>query len=156
VPGRDRRDLEQCALAARIDIGELAGLVLPGDLQPAVLDPVVEPGAAKDELPQPVDERLAVHEREPVPVMDEVAPEPAPRLRDPAVGGQLDEICGLVLVELVALEQAELDPGRGHALLEVERVEAEAVTEEFDDVIVARRVARVWHDKRISAARLMP
>src|ERR1700745_1476711 len=57
VPGRDRRHLEQSAVPpARVDVRELAGLVLPGDLEPAVLDPVVEPGAAEDELPQPVDE----------------------------------------------------------------------------------------------------
>ena len=57
VPGRDRRHLEQGAVAAAgVDVRELAGLVLPRDLEPAVLDPVVEPGAAEDELAQPVDE----------------------------------------------------------------------------------------------------
>src|SRR5215510_3015507 len=57
VPGGDRRHLEQGTVATpRVDVGELARLVLPGDLEPTVFDPVVEPGAAEDELPQPVDE----------------------------------------------------------------------------------------------------
>ena len=35
------------------------------------------------------------------------------------VGGELHEIRGLVLVELVPVEQAELDGGGGDALLEI-------------------------------------
>ena len=67
---------------------------------------------------------------------DEVDAEPAARLRDTAVRGQLDQVGGLVLVEVVALHEPELYRRRGHALLEVESVEAEAKAKELDDVIV--------------------
>src|SRR5437773_788496 len=108
VPGRDRRDLEQGALAVRVDVGELAGLVLPGHVESSVLDPVVEPRAAEDELPQPVDERLAADQREVLPVADEVEAEPAAGLGDPAVGRQLDEVGSLLLVQVVSPDKAQL------------------------------------------------
>src|SRR3990170_325436 len=45
-----------------------------------------------DERAEPVDERLALDERDPLPVADDVGAEPAARVRDAAVGGQLDEV----------------------------------------------------------------
>ena len=66
---------------------------------------MVEPGAAEDELAQPVDERLALHERELLPVADEVPAERAARLLDPPVGGELDQVAGLVLVQVVVLDR---------------------------------------------------
>jgi hypothetical protein len=41
-------------------------------------------------------------------VSDEVETKPAARIDDPSVRDELDEICGLVLVELVGCDQ--LDP----------------------------------------------
>ena len=96
-------------------------LVVPGDLEQPLLDAVVEPGAPEDQLAQPVDERLAVDEGDALPVADDVAAERAARLDDPAVRGELDEIGGLVVVELVPLQQAELDGRRDDPLLEVGR-----------------------------------
>ena len=139
MPGRHGRELEQRAAAARVAVGELGGVLVPGDLEQALLHAVVEPGAAEHELAQPVDERLAVDEREALPVAHEVPPEGAARLVDPPLGGELDEVGGLVLVEVVRLDEAELDRGRGDPLLEVVGVEAEAVAEELDDVVVAGR-----------------
>jgi len=55
---------------------------------------------------------------------------------------QLDQVGRLVVVELVPLNQAELDGGCGHALLEVEAVEGEAMLEELDLEIVSGRVVR--------------
>src|SRR5436309_9857229 len=87
VPGRRGRELEQRARSAGLEVREVGGAVVPGDVETAVLDPVVEPGAAEDQLPEPVDQRLAVHERQALPVTHEVAPELAARFFDQAVGG---------------------------------------------------------------------
>ena len=69
---------------------------------------------------------------------DEVDAQPTARLRDPPVCGQLDEVGRLVLVQVVAFDETELYRRCGDPLLEVEGVEAEAIAEEFDHVIVAR------------------
>src|SRR3954470_15567267 len=103
VPRRHRSELEERPPAARIAVGELRAVLVPDDLEQAFLDAVVEPGAAEDQLAQPVDERLAVDERDPLPVADDVAAEQAARILDPPLGGELDEIGGLVLVQLVRL-----------------------------------------------------
>ena len=76
----------------RLRVGELAALVVPRDLEQALLDAMVEVRAAEDELAEPVDERLAVDEREALPVANEVRPERAARLGDAPVGGELDEV----------------------------------------------------------------
>jgi hypothetical protein len=68
---------------------------------------------------------------------DEVAAERAARLLDLPSAASSTRSGGLVLVERVPLDEAELDCRRRHALLEVGCVEAEAVAEELDDVIVA-------------------
>src|SRR5439155_16808146 len=137
VPGGHGGELEQGAAAAGIAVAEVGAVVVPGDLEQTFLDAVVEPGAAEHELAQPVDKRLAPDERHTLPVPDEVPAERAARLDDHTVGSKLDEVGGLVAVELVALDQAEPHGGRGHALLEVVLVEAEAITEELDDEVVA-------------------
>ena len=110
---------------------------------------MIQPGAAEDELPQPVDERLALDERHALPVPHEVAAEAAAGLRDHPVGGKLHEILGLLLVELVPVEQPELHGGGGDALLEIPRVEAETEAEELDDVVLARPVVRLRHGDRV-------
>src|SRR5438046_9519376 len=119
MPGRRRRELEQRPLASGLEVGEIRRVLVPGDLEPPVLDAVVEPRAAEDQLAQPVDERLAVHERQPLPVPHEVAAELATGLLDQPVRRQLDEILGLLLVELVVLHDAELEGRRRYALGEV-------------------------------------
>src|SRR5215211_3711101 len=141
VPGRRRRELQQRALAARLEVGELGGVVVPRHVQAPVLDTVVEPRAAEHELAEPVDERLAVHEREPLPVAHEVAPELAPRVLDHAVRGQLDEVLRLLVVQLVVVHEPEPKSGRADPLGEVGRVAAEAEAEELDDdVVTGRRI----------------
>src|SRR5205807_738820 len=79
VPGRSRCELEQRAAAVRIGVAEVAVRIVPRDLEQPDLDAVVEPRAAEDELLQPVDERLAVDEGDPLPVADEGAAEPGAR-----------------------------------------------------------------------------
>ena len=126
-------------------VAEVAAVLVPGDLEQPFLDAVVEPGAAEDELAQPVDERLALEQADALPVADEVAAERAAGVGDPAVGGELDEVGGLLVVEVVRPDQPEPDGRRGDPLLEVVGVEAEAVAEELDHVLVAGRVVRLAH-----------
>ena len=143
VPRGHGRELEQGAVAAWVAVAELAFLLVPVHLEQPFLDAVVEPGAAEDELPEPVDERLALDERELLPVAHEVAAQRAPRLIDPSVGRQLHEVLDLVLVQVVALDEPELDSRRRHALLEVAGVEGEPVPEELDHVVLAGGVVRL-------------
>ena len=58
---------------------------------------------------------------------------------------QLDEVTGLVLLELSRFDEPELH-GRGvHALLEIRLIEAEPVAEELDDEVFAGEVVRLGH-----------
>ena len=98
---------------------------------------MVEPRAAEDELLQPIDERLAADERDALPVTHEVLPESRARVVDPVAFHQLDEVGRLVWIELVVRDKPELDRGGGDAFFEVLCVEAEAVPEELDDVVVS-------------------
>src|SRR5262245_53625534 len=91
APARVRREPEQRAPALRLGIAEVAARLVEADLEEPDLDAVVEVGAPEDELLQPVDERLAVVEREPLPVPHQVLPERAARLVDPTVRDELDE-----------------------------------------------------------------
>src|SRR6266542_5211073 len=150
VPGGDGRELEQRAVADRIAIPEICTLLVPGNLEQAFLDAMVEPRAAEHELFQPVHERLAADERDPFPVADEIAPESAARFVDPVTLDELDQVGGLVPVELVVPDESELDGGRGDALLEVRGVEAEAVPQELDHVVVAGNVVGLCHELRIA------
>ena len=133
------------AVALRVAVGEVERRVVPRHLEPPLLDPVVEPGAPEHELAQPVDERLAVHERHALPVAHEVPAQRAARRLDPAVRRQLDEIGGLVLVQLVPVEQPELDRCGDHPLLEIAAVELEPVGEELDLVVLAGAVVHLRH-----------
>ena len=142
VPRRHRCQLEEWTAAAGMLVGELGLDVVPDDLERAALDLVVEPGAAEDELAQPVDERLAADERDALPVAREVAAEPRLGILDQPLRRERDEVARLLLVELVRLDEPELDRRRDHALLEVEGVEGEAEAEELDDVLVAGGVVR--------------
>jgi hypothetical protein len=98
---------------------------------------MVEPGAAEDELAQPVDQRLPLQQADALPVPHEVTPQRAARLRYAAVGGELDEIGGLLVIEVVRLDHPEPHRGARDPLFEIERVEAEAVAEELDHVVLA-------------------
>ena len=112
VPRGHRGELEQRPAAVRLAVAELGGLAVPVDLEKVLLHALVEPGAAEDELAEPVDERLVVDEGHALPVADEVLAQAALRVVDAAVGGQLDEIGGLGLLELARLDEPELAPPR--------------------------------------------
>jgi len=120
VPGGNRRELEQRAAAARVSVGELRAVVVPRHLEEALLDAVVEPGAAKDELPQPVHERLVADEGDPLPVADQVLAQSAAGLLDPAFGSELHEIEDFGGVELPRFHEPEPNRSGVDPLLEVE------------------------------------
>src|SRR5207244_4870622 len=117
------------ATAARVAVGELRRLLVPADLQLSLLHAMVEPRAPEDQLLQPVDERLAVDEGDVLPVANEIAAERAARLLDGVALHELDQVGRLVVVQLVACQQAELDGGCRDPLLAVGRVTAETIPE---------------------------
>ena len=121
MPGRHRGELEQRAAAVRLAVAELRRVAVPVDLEPVLLHALVEPRAAEDQLAEPVDERLVVDERDPLPLADEVLAEPALRIVDATMGGELDEIGSLLLRELAGLDQPQANGGGVDPLLEVER-----------------------------------
>jgi single-stranded-DNA-specific exonuclease RecJ len=137
VPGRHGGQLEECAAAARVAVAEVRLVFVPGDLEQVLLDAVVEPGAAKDQFSEPVDERFVPDDGNAFPVPDEVAAEGASGFGDMAMRGELDEIARFLLLELARLDEPELDGGCVHPLLEIDDVEAESVAEELDDEVVA-------------------
>jgi hypothetical protein len=145
VPGRNGSQLEEGATPAWIAVAELGAVLVPQHLEQILLDALVEPCAPEDELPQPVDKGLVPYERDPIPVADDVLAEVAAGIRDRPLRGELDEVGGLVRVELARLDQAELDGGGIHALFEVEPVEAEAVAQELDDEVVTGVVIGLGH-----------
>jgi len=83
------------------------------------------------------DERLALDEGDVLPVANEIAAERRAGLFDCIPFDELDQVGRLVVVELVPSDEAELDGGCRDSLLEVLRVEAEAVARVLDDVVVA-------------------
>jgi len=111
VPRRRRCQLQQGAPAARVAIGELGDLLVPDDLEQSLLDTMVEPGAAEDQLAQPVDERFALDEGDVLPVANEIAAERRAGLFDRVPLDELDQVGRLVVVELVPSDEAELDGG---------------------------------------------
>ena len=111
---------------------------------------MVEPGTAEHELLEPVDERLPAHERYSLPVAHEIAAEPAARLVDPVPLDELDEIGGLIFVQLVVADQPQLHRCGRDTLLEVGRVEAEPVSQKLDDVVVSGQVVGLRHRPNIA------
>ena len=81
---------------------------------------------------------------------DDVLTEARTRAVDPVSLDELDEVGGLVIVQLVVGDETELH-GRGrHAFLEIRRVEAEPAAEVLDDVVLAGHVVRLGgHPPRI-------
>src|SRR5947209_376784 len=57
APGGLGRELDQLVAAFRLRVAEAVGRLVVEDLELALDDPLVEPGAAEDEAAQPVHER---------------------------------------------------------------------------------------------------
>ncbi len=107
---------------------------------------MIEPGAAEDELPQPVHERLAAEHRDLVPAPVQVATERRARRRREAPGRrELHQIGALVIVQVAGVDELELDCGGRDALGEILRREPEAMTDELEVDVVSRAVVRIVH-----------
>src|SRR4029078_7964034 len=102
--------------------------------------------ARKRALAQPIDERLPVLERDVLPVTDDVQPEPAPRVLDAPVRDELDEVAGLLLVDVVRAYEIDAHGCGYDALFEVARRELESVAEELDDEVVPGAVVGRKHE----------
>ena len=76
---------------------------------------------------------------------DDVLAEVAAGIQDGPLRRELDEVGGLVRVELARLDETELHGGGVDALLEVERVEAEPIAQELDYEVVAGVVIGLGH-----------
>src|SRR5206468_8223706 len=57
VPARLRRQLDPLASALGLDVDERPRLLVVTEVELALLDPLIEPGAAEDQPSQPVNER---------------------------------------------------------------------------------------------------
>lgn len=106
---------------------------------------MVEPRATEHELAQPVDERLAAHGGDAVPLAHDVPAERAPCRLDTAVCSKLDKVGDLFAGELTDLDESEPDGCGVDALFEVSCVEAEAVAEEVDRVVASGVVVGLAH-----------
>ena len=136
-PRGHRGDVHHGCLIGGHAVRERARALVERDVEHALLQPVIEPGPAKHELAQPVDERLRVQAVEVGRVRGQVGAERRARPRNPAVRGEGDEVVHLARLEVAVVDQ--LQPGRGgrHALGEVGPREAVAVVEELDREVVA-------------------
>ncbi len=80
-----------------------------------------------------------------LPVPNEVDPEPAARLHDPAVGDELDQVSSLVRVQVVRADELQPHRSRRDALREVVGAELEAMAEELDHEVVAGAIVGREH-----------
>src|SRR4051812_3145851 len=131
--------LDRLVVALGLDVAEGVGRLVEGDVELALLDPLVEPGGAEDEPAQPVHERALSRADELGPAVVDVLAEAGGGILDLAVDGQVDEV-----LELDALEpgghEAQLQRRLLDALGEVALVEGEAQLAVFQDVVLARVV----------------
>ena len=124
------------------------------DVELALLDPLVEPGAAEDEAPDPVDEAAVRGADELGPVLVDVLAERRGGLADLAVDGELEQVVELVARE-AAVDEVELHRRLLDALREVLLVEGEAQLAVLEHVVGARLVVPsascLLHSLRLSA-----
>ena len=110
------------------------GLVVEDDVELALLDPLVEPGATEDEPAKPVDEALVGRADELGPVLVDVLAEGGGRLADLAVHRELEQVVQLVAREPV-LDEVELHGRLFDPLGKVLFVEGEAELAVLEDVV---------------------
>ena len=83
-----------------------------------------------------------------LPLPNEVDAEPASRIHDAAVGDELDEVAGLVVVEVVRRDEPQAHRGGGDPLREVVGAELELVPEELDHEVLSRPIVRRQHPRQ--------
>ena len=109
------------------------------DVELTLLDPLVEPGTAEDEAPEPVHEAAVGGPDELGPVLVDVLAERRGRLADLAVDGELEQVVELVALE-PAVDEVKLHRGLLDPLSEVMLVEGEAQLPVLEDVVGSRLV----------------
>ena len=83
-------------VAIGLDVAEGVRALVEDDVELALLDPLIEPGAAEDEAADPVDEALLGAADELDPVRVDVLAEGGGRVADLAVDRELDEVVELL------------------------------------------------------------
>src|SRR5947209_2741833 len=139
VPTRLGRELDRLAAAVGLDVHERVRLGIEADVQLALLDPLVEPGAAEDQAPQPVDERAIGGTDQIRPAIVHVLAERRGRLADLTVDHQVDQVLAFVLVHEPA-DEAELAGRLLAALSEVALVEGEPKLAILEHEVLPRAV----------------
>src|SRR5262249_37359035 len=134
APGGLFGELDQLRAAVRLDVAEGLGALVEDDVELALLDPLVEPGAAEDEAPDPVDEAAVGGADQVLPVLVDVLAEAGAGLGDLAADREVEQVVELALAEALG-DEAELDRGLLHPLGEVVLVEGEAQLPVLEHVI---------------------
>src|SRR3954451_20371733 len=91
-PRRLARELDRLGVAVGLDVAEGVRVRVEGDVELALLDSLIEPGAAEDEATKPVDEAAVGGPDQVGPVIVDVLAEHRDRLADLAVDGELEEV----------------------------------------------------------------
>ena len=97
APARLGRKLDRLAAAIGLDVRERAGVVVEEDVELALLDALVEPGAAEDQPPQPMHQRPIGWADQLGPAVVDVLAERGGRIGHLAVDDEVDQVLGLVL-----------------------------------------------------------
>ncbi len=139
APGGLFGELDQLLAAIRLHVAEGLGALIEDDVELALLDPLIEPGAAEDEAPQPVHEAAVGGPDQLLPVLVDVFAERRAGLCDLTADGEVEEIVELLLAESLG-DEAEFDRGLLDPLSEVLLVEGEAELSVLEHVVGARLV----------------
>jgi hypothetical protein len=115
------------------------GHVAEGEVQLALVDPLVEPGAAEDEAAQPVDQRALGRADDLGPAVVDVIAERRGGIEDLPVDSEVHEILQLRVVQAF-VDEAKTQRGLLAALAEVRLVEREAQFSVLEHEVLARVV----------------
>src|SRR5581483_6335042 len=139
VPARLGRELDRLVAAVGLDVDEAAGVLVEPDIELALLDALVEPRRAKDQAPQPVDERAVRGADQLGPAVVDVLAERRGGIRDLAVDDEVDQILRLILLDGSA-DEAEATSRLLAALAEIPFVEREPQLAVFEHEVLAGAV----------------
>src|SRR6185436_18743758 len=98
-PGRLFGELDQLRATVRLHVTEGLGALVEDDVELALLDPLVKPGAAEDEAADPVDEAAVGGTDQVLPVLIDVLAEVGAGLGDLAADREVEEIVQLLLAQ---------------------------------------------------------
>src|ERR1700712_2620307 len=96
APRRLLRELDELGAAVGLDVAEGLGALVEDDVELALLDALVEPGAAEDEAADPVDEAAVGGTDQVLPVLVDVFPEGGAGLGDLTADGEVEEVVDLL------------------------------------------------------------